>query len=236
MEEEKLPNPESPLADYYVPKARDLCEESDGFFHFLGKNWAFLIAVVLAFIVAVAVSAFAVWSMTKKRRREANDISTEDGPINPQKHKMIATVLVDMRINDPILRGRTDVLDNRDSETDLSMTDTEGTFGDVNKSEEKAVDDEIERIMSVDSKSHRCDNLIACADNECNNLMASTDNGCNNLMASADNGCNNLMASADDGYGQLTISDQEEYLDPLAPIVGASMQVRRRHKAFYGTG
>ena len=61
------------------------------------------------------------------------DSINDDAPINPEKHKMMASVVVNMRMHDPNLQRR-DALGNRDSETDISMTDTEGTGADVTTS------------------------------------------------------------------------------------------------------
>jgi hypothetical protein len=63
----------------------------------------------------------------------ASDQAEEVSP-NANKDKMMASIVVNLRMNDPALqrRVRTDALFNRDSETDLSMTNTDATSSPCN--------------------------------------------------------------------------------------------------------
>ena len=127
---DKLPGPDSPLADYYVPRARDLEEHES----FGSKHWKIIVALSVLVLCLVAVGLFYSFRIWKRRRAgPVSDDTYDDAPINPDKHKMVASVVVNMRMNDPNLQ-RLDALGNRDSETDLSMTDTEGTGTDLNTS------------------------------------------------------------------------------------------------------
>ena len=84
-------------------------------------------AAVIGLLVAVVFYR----AMRRRVERSGSEGYDEgDSPpetVNPDKHKMIASVVVDMRMNDPSLQHRVDALGVRDSETELSMTDTEGT-------------------------------------------------------------------------------------------------------------
>jgi len=90
-----------------------------------------VIALSCAAFVAALVVLFCV--SRKRRAADSSNVNAENADAdthihensparNPNKDKMIASVVVDMRMNDPNLQ---DVLE-RVSETDVSMTDTEG--------------------------------------------------------------------------------------------------------------
>jgi len=192
-----LPSPDSPLADYYVPKARDLRDESDGFF---SEQWKTIVSVVVA-VLCLALSLYFYFRIFKKRRSNQENDVVDDAPINPEKHKMIASVVVDMRMNDPHLRER-DALGNRDSETDLSMTDTEGTGADVNTSL-----GDIELPLSL-QQQHPFSEQYSHSCSQADHFDEGPESG------------------------RLTSNEDEElYIDPLAPpATEAPMLVRRRHK------
>lgn len=123
-----LPTADSPLADYYVPAERDLNEtEGEGVWM---NRWKGILSGSISFaLLVVAV----VWCMIIRWRRPSGQIDGDgDAPTggdewNPDKHKLMASVVVNLRMNDPNLQRRADELGDRGSETDLSMTDTEGT-------------------------------------------------------------------------------------------------------------
>lgn len=126
----ELPDPQSPLADYYVPTARNLREEQSGFFE---EHWIWFLVGSVALILAVSVC---VLVYRRKKRLvlllnepgNENDQPEVDFP-NPDKDKMMASIVVNLRMNDPAMQHRAhlDVILNRESETDLSMTDTEAS-------------------------------------------------------------------------------------------------------------
>lgn len=114
-----LPDADSPLSDYYVPTARMLHDERDP----LLDDWAIAVVAVAAAVIVAALMYF--WYRRKgagQSMSPRDDTDNAGGSINPNKDKMLATVVVDIRMNRPFPE---DVLD-RASETDLSMTDTEG--------------------------------------------------------------------------------------------------------------
>jgi Leishmanolysin len=128
-DESGLPSPDSPLADYYVPTARNLAVENRGF-------WTERTKGIVSGSGAVVCLVFAVLCYMIMRQRHHSGQTSGDGAgdspsgvdeINPDKHKLMASIVVNLRVNDPYLQRRADALGNRDSETDLSMTDTEGT-------------------------------------------------------------------------------------------------------------
>lgn len=195
-----LPSPDSPLADYYVPKARDLRDESDGFF---SERWKKIVSAVVA-TLSLALGLYFYFRIFKKRRTSRDNDAVDDAPINPEKHKMIASVVVDMRMNDPNLQRR-DALGNRDSETDLSMTDTEGTGADVNNSL-----GDIELTPSLQQQYESSEQYARS----------------NSSNSQGDH------SDVSPGSGRLNSNEDEElYIDPLAPpATEAPMLVRRRHK------
>lgn len=126
-----LPDPDSPLSDYYVRDARSLKDEYNGFWNVIS------ISVVSVFgVFVLAASLYLFWPKTRNGRSfaESSDGFDDDGfvpsldPTTREKHKMLASVVVDMRMNRTTnVQRRVDILMNRDSETDVSMTETEGT-------------------------------------------------------------------------------------------------------------
>lgn len=139
----KLPSPESPLADYYVPRRRDLQEENGGFWSNPWKTGtvagsAAVLCIFIAYLLFHALKRTLVGSSNN------NDDDNNLQPINPEKHKMIASVLVDMRMRDPNLQQRIDALGNRNSETDLSMTETEASADAQNTTRDSEVVCELE--------------------------------------------------------------------------------------------
>jgi len=115
---------DSPLSDYYVPTARELKDERR---RFDLEDWK----IVLITLVSAGLVALFLFFLYRRKHGSPEQYSSgaEDqtdavgeNSTNPNKDKMIASVVVDMRMNDPNLQ---DVLE-RASETDLSMTDTEG--------------------------------------------------------------------------------------------------------------
>ncbi|GKY92833.1 hypothetical protein MPSEU_000252900 [Mayamaea pseudoterrestris] len=118
-----LPGQDSPLSDYYVPTARQLQNESSP----LLGDWE-IVAVTFGGLLALFV-AYLIW---KRSRAPLGDVTVQDGfddpdaeTTNPDKLKMMASVVVDLRMNERNLRGH-DALGERASETDQSMTDTDG--------------------------------------------------------------------------------------------------------------
>lgn len=119
--ETKLPDRDSPLSDYYVPTARMLKDESR---RFVLDDWE-IVVVTFAIVIIVAVASLIWWRWG--RAYSSSEESPHDmGPesVNPNKHKMMATVVVDLRMTESNLRSL-DTLGNRASETDQSMTETE---------------------------------------------------------------------------------------------------------------
>jgi Leishmanolysin len=132
----ELPNSDSPLSDYYYKTERNLKQESSQQFWTRLNKATISSAGAFALFMIIVFSSYVLY-----RRRQfvdGDDGSDQDGDggstlpesaINPNKDKLMASVVVNLRMRDPALRGlhRGDPLANRDSETDLSMTDTEGT-------------------------------------------------------------------------------------------------------------
>lgn len=112
---------DSPLSDYYVPTVRALKDEQR---RFDLQDWK-IIAIALS-CAAVASALLFFFFKWKYRAVDGNVDGAEDeqehSARDPNKDKMIASVVVDMRMNNPNMH---DVLE-RVSETDISMTDTEG--------------------------------------------------------------------------------------------------------------
>lgn len=121
-----LPDSDSPLADYYVPTSRVLRDEPDRLLNF----WSLPLATFAGALVGVFLL---IYVFRRKRGAEQNtgiEPGTDDSgndATNPNKAKMLATVVVGLRMNNPSLRAPVDVLLERSSETDLSLTDTEGS-------------------------------------------------------------------------------------------------------------
>lgn len=122
QEDDSLPDEDSPLSDYYVPTSRVLKNERR---RLNLSDWA------IAFIsLACAVFVAAGFFLVQRRKTRSQSGPPDDGPdnasspaVNPNKDKMMASIVVDLRMNGP---NRSDILDGRSSETDLSMTDTDG--------------------------------------------------------------------------------------------------------------
>ena len=143
-DENLSPQNGSLLGDIYFEDERTLEEEGEGpdketesGDNSSNDNWQYaLIALLVLFLVPLLAA--------RKRQpgpaTSSNDANDGDGgdatrseymPSSQRrnKDKMIATVLVDLRINDPHLGNFRDVLVQRGSETDRSMTDTDpGSF------------------------------------------------------------------------------------------------------------
>ena len=129
-----IPEPDSPLADIYVRNERGLSEERRPP---LFDSWEFPLGLG-TFTVVIGVILY----FRFRKRSDSATIDpgpgTDDSPDNvavapsANKDKMIATVVVDMRMNDLNLQEDVDPLrEQRASETDLSMTDTEGAASHV---------------------------------------------------------------------------------------------------------
>jgi Leishmanolysin len=123
-----LPDPDSSLADYYVPTSRQLKREDD---HRL--TWYFTTMLACATIVFL-ISIYLVIRRRWRNVAAADDFSPDSGddsniqdiPINREKHKVIASVLYDMRINEANQSETQNGLADYASETDVSMT-TDGS-------------------------------------------------------------------------------------------------------------
>lgn len=134
------PEKDSPLGDIYFPTERSLREADED------KDkirWE----VPIGFCILVALVAFITVHHRRRKRRlpftlaqvdnDDDDVDRNFATTNrttgtsptattANKHKMIATVVVDLRMNDPQRSNYRDVLIQRGSETDASMTETEG--------------------------------------------------------------------------------------------------------------
>jgi hypothetical protein len=117
-----LPDADSPLHDYYVTNVRVLKDEPKVDL----EAWEI---VIMATAATILITAFVIMYMhwRRKSRQTLNTHGGTDdndgGPtVNPNKDKMIATVVVDMRMNDPNLHDGVRL--GRVSETDMSMTDS----------------------------------------------------------------------------------------------------------------
>jgi Leishmanolysin len=124
-----LPDEDSPLSDYYVPTSRMLRDER----RFLLDDWE-IACLSLGCFVVLGLAAY--WFYQTRQANLALSDDAGDNPddraaepvggsaLDPNKAKMIASVVLDLRMNTPNLRD--DALPDRASETDLSLTDTEG--------------------------------------------------------------------------------------------------------------
>jgi hypothetical protein len=125
-EDDVLPDSDSPLADYYVPTARNLRDEPDR----LLELWSIPLLTFAGAVVGVFLLIYAFRRKPGTEQTTGIEPGTDDSgndATNPNKAKMLATVVLDMRMNNPSLRAPADVLLERSSETDLSLTDTEGS-------------------------------------------------------------------------------------------------------------
>ncbi|KAL7567736.1 hypothetical protein ACA910_012069 [Epithemia clementina (nom. ined.)] len=155
-EDDGSPSPKtgSPLSDIYFPdertlEAEDRVSQHGGILNSLKKRGRASFAWKFCFIAILILLVLPLLLVRKKRKSSvaaaaagsSNDDdggegrtaarSTEGLPsgLRRNKDKMIATVLVDLRMNDPNLNNFRDVLVQRGSETDRSMTDTDpGSF------------------------------------------------------------------------------------------------------------
>jgi hypothetical protein len=136
--ESSQPEKDSPLGDIYFPTERSLRESDEDKDRI---QWELSLGFCL---LAALVALITVHHRRRKRRfsltlgQVENDDDDLDRNIatpteasisatTANKHKMIATVVVDLRMNDPRLPHYHDVLIQRGSETDASMTETEGS-------------------------------------------------------------------------------------------------------------
>ena len=93
-----MPHADSPLMDYYVPTKEALLNDSE----FILETWQ-MASVVVCTLVFMAML---LWILRRKQMAEeaGGEGGGNDAPppgTDPNKHKMIATVLVDMRMNGP---------------------------------------------------------------------------------------------------------------------------------------
>jgi hypothetical protein len=124
-----LPDSDSPLADYYVPTARVLKDDPDPTM----EPWSFVLAIIAGPVVALLLFVYVMRRKQGAGQTTGIEPGTDDLgndatiATDPNKAKMLATVVVDMRMNSPNLRASADMLLDRCSETDMSLTDTEGS-------------------------------------------------------------------------------------------------------------
>lgn len=94
-----MPHANSPLSDYYVPFKVSLRNDQTG----LLKDWQIILLSVV--VTVIIVFALCLYFRLKHRRDEGcgtRDTNEDDSPgavSNPNKDKMIASILVDMRVN-----------------------------------------------------------------------------------------------------------------------------------------
>jgi hypothetical protein len=138
--EPSQPEKDSPLGDIYFATERSLRESDED----TDKvQWEVPIGFC---VLAVLVALITVHHRRRQRRLPVTSAQVDDdddgndpdgifatataadeiSPTTANKHKMIATVVVDLRMNDPRFPHYRDVLIQRGSETDGSMTETEG--------------------------------------------------------------------------------------------------------------
>lgn len=133
--ESELPDPKDPLSAIYVPRARSLRDESRYFWTVRNS-----LLLVSAIGMVTAVMTYLAWPYVGRllplRTSHGDDHAPDESPntressINAEKHKMVASVLVDMRMNAADLQDGADTIRNRDSETEMSATDTESSMHD----------------------------------------------------------------------------------------------------------
>lgn len=145
--ESDLPDEDSPLADYYVPTERELSDTPSRLFDGRLQNILMIVGFALVGFVLIA----AVWfrrgrtpahcgpTMSPDLNQTGDEVDHEvanlpDPSRNPDKDKMVASIVVDLRVNSysrDVLPGQ------RASETDVSLTETEGsapiTLGDADE-------------------------------------------------------------------------------------------------------
>ena len=129
----EMPHPESPLSDYYVPTTESLFDDKSPRLH----SWAFFFACVSGLLIFV-VSVLLLHDRSKHRHHQLPgwlrcETHSEDGNVvvNPEKDKMIATLLVDIRIqnNDGLSGNGTLVALASVAETDCQLTMSEVSGG-----------------------------------------------------------------------------------------------------------
>lgn len=126
-----LPDPNDPVAAIYVPKARLLHDESRRFWtkrnSILVSALLGAVGAMLSFLVRVYIGRTAGKATSEDDDDSSPDAPPTTEPRNSEKDKMVASLVVDLRMHHPELQERDDTLRNRDSETDTSMTDTESS-------------------------------------------------------------------------------------------------------------
>jgi Leishmanolysin len=136
-----LPTSDSPLSDYYYKSERNLKQESSR--NFWSRKWKVGFSGSGTFVFLALISSIIYYMYGRNPHRELriesfddddDDESTNEVTANPNKDKLMASVVVNLRINET---RRDETFSNRDSETELSMTDTDGvsdTFGSLDLS------------------------------------------------------------------------------------------------------
>ena len=132
-----LPASDSPLSDYYYTTERNLKEDSPTIFW--NRKWKGIVSGSGTFVFLILVSIASYYGYGRHLIKSTTNgtangddgddaFSGNDATLNPNKDKLMASVVVNLRMNDANLQrlGRGDPLSNRDSETDMSMTDTDG--------------------------------------------------------------------------------------------------------------
>ena len=129
-----LPTSDSPLSDYYYKTERNLKAESSS--NFWNRRWKGIISGSGALLLLILISFVSYFGYGRRlpafevgaENLDEDDLSRNDASLNPNKDKLMASVVVNIRMNDTNLQRfwREDPLSTRDSETDLSMTDTDG--------------------------------------------------------------------------------------------------------------
>jgi hypothetical protein len=130
----QMPDPDSQLSDYYVPNIVSL--EKSGDVTKVMRTWLLILSCCGCAMVSIAIAA--CWII---RRRSGDDMSVpplwfrrenvgDDGVVvvgNRDKHKMIATVLVDMRIHDVGNQRQRQINGESLAETDCHLTESEAS-------------------------------------------------------------------------------------------------------------
>lgn len=135
-----LPSPDDPLSDIYVARARSLKNESHWFWS--ARNTSIIAAAI--FMVAVLPSLYLSKKtvvICQRRPPYPPDTPTDSGDTetpNPDKLKLMASVVVDLRMNNTSgLQHRMDMLQNRDSETEVaseaSFLSNQATIADLSE-------------------------------------------------------------------------------------------------------
>jgi Leishmanolysin len=135
----QLPDPDSPLADYYVVTVKGLDDGNESVFR---EVWFWIVISFAATIFTISVFLCYCRFVKHNSISDSVDAALNAGAdddqgdnaaaINPNKHKMLANIVVNLRMNDHSLQRRVDAMHDTASVTDLSMTDTEGTVCHLN--------------------------------------------------------------------------------------------------------